>query len=96
MKLREANWQLEQYEESAAPLGWVCSWDRYGKIFFEELWPLNAHGPLNFWVYIWQKLESLSVSYTQSQVNFSCTSKFQNQESKTEKGNWETMVHAGM
>ncbi|XP_052820814.1 formin-binding protein 4-like [Mya arenaria] len=27
-KLREANWQLEQYEGSAAPLGWKCSWDR--------------------------------------------------------------------
>lgn len=28
-KLREANWQLEQYESSAAPAGWACSWDRY-------------------------------------------------------------------
>ena len=57
MKLREANWQLEQYEESAAPQGWICSWDRYGKIFLEELLPLNIHGPsiseFNFVQTVW-------------------------------------------
>ncbi|XP_045177125.2 formin-binding protein 4-like [Mercenaria mercenaria] len=34
-KLREANWQLEQYEASAAPTGWACSWDRdYRRYFY--------------------------------------------------------------
>ncbi|XP_052268237.1 formin-binding protein 4-like isoform X2 [Dreissena polymorpha] len=34
-KLREANWQLEQYEGSAAPAGWKCSWDRdYRRYFY--------------------------------------------------------------
>ena len=54
MKLREANWQLEQYEESAAPQGWICSWDRYGKIFLEELLPLKIymdHASLNSTLY---------------------------------------------
>ena len=52
MKLREANWQLEQYEESAAPKGWVCSWDRYGKIFLEDLWPLVHMDLRTVWVQI--------------------------------------------
>lgn len=28
-KLCEADKQLKQYEESAAPPGWTCHWDRY-------------------------------------------------------------------
>lgn len=28
-KLGEADKQLKQYEESAAPPGWSCHWDRY-------------------------------------------------------------------
>lgn len=28
-KLCEADAQLKQYEESAAPPGWTCHWDRY-------------------------------------------------------------------
>ncbi|KAL4225560.1 Formin binding protein 4 [Mactra antiquata] len=34
-KLKEANWQLEQYEASAPPPGWVCCWDRdYRRYFY--------------------------------------------------------------
>ncbi|KAL3843196.1 hypothetical protein ACJMK2_021141 [Sinanodonta woodiana] len=33
-KLREANWQLEQYEESAAPPLWSCHWDRAYRRYF--------------------------------------------------------------
>ena len=29
LKLEEANRQLQQYEQSAAPPGWSCHWDRY-------------------------------------------------------------------
>jgi hypothetical protein len=33
IKLEEANWQLEQYERSAAPPGWSCHWDSYDLTF---------------------------------------------------------------
>lgn len=34
IKLEEANWQLEQYERSAAPPGWSCHWDRSYRRYF--------------------------------------------------------------
>lgn len=33
-KLEEANWQLQQYEQSAAPPGWTCHWDRAYRRYF--------------------------------------------------------------
>lgn len=41
-KLREASDQLQQYENKAAPPGWVCHWDRYAAYL---LFDITTRGP---------------------------------------------------
>ena len=30
-RLEASDWELQRYENDAAPSGWLCSWDRYEK-----------------------------------------------------------------
>lgn len=48
-RLKEADSQIKQYEESAAPSGWSCHWDRYAlPCHHVTLTYITKYGPSHF------------------------------------------------